>query len=84
MTPTPWKTKQYPFTPRSNHVDIYNSQKQGEVKVPDPYRWLEENSKDTEEWTTAQQAFTRAYLDTNPDRQKLEDDIRRATDYAKV
>jgi prolyl oligopeptidase len=84
MSPTSWTENQYPFARRSDHVDVYKSQARVEVKVPDPYRWLEENSSETEQWTTAQEGFTRTYLDRNLDRQKLEDEIRRATDYQKV
>jgi prolyl oligopeptidase len=42
------------------------------VKVPDPYRWLE-NGDDpaVKEWTAKQNAFTRAWLDKLPGRDKL-------------
>jgi hypothetical protein len=81
---TPWKPNQYPRARRSDHVDIYKSEKQGEVRVHDPYQWLEEPTEETDKWTTAQDAFTRSYLDKNPDRTKLEQEIRANTDYAKV
>jgi hypothetical protein len=85
MAPTtPWINGQYPPARRSTHVDVYKSETKGGVNVPDPYRWLEENSEETEQWTTAQEAYTRTYLDQNPDRKKLEDEIRKNTDYAKV
>ncbi|KAG9313061.1 prolyl oligopeptidase [Chiua virens] len=54
-----------------------------QVRVADPYQWLEENTGETDAWTSAQDAFTRAYLDKNPDRAKLEKEIRANTDYAK-
>jgi len=47
MAPTPWNGK-YPPARRSDHVDTYKSEKHGEVKVPDPYDWLETYSEETE------------------------------------
>ena len=84
MPLTAWTRNQYPPTRRSDHVDVYKSETRGEVKVADPYQWLEAQSEETDKWTTAQEAFTRKYLDQNPDRQKLEDEIRTNTDFAKV
>lgn len=81
---TPWTPNQYPKARRSDHVDVYKSEKQGEVRVSDPYQWLEQQSQETDQWTTAQDQFTRSYLDTNPARTKLEQEIRANTDYAKV
>ena len=83
-TPAPWTTNKYPSARRSDHVDVYKSKAKGEVPVHDPYNWLEHNTEETDKWTTAQEAFTREYLDKNPDRQILEDEIRKNTDYAKV
>lgn len=80
---TPWTPNQYPKARRSDHVDVYKSEKQGEVRVSDPYQWLEQQSQETDQWTTAQDQFTRSYLDTNPARTKLEQEIRANTDYAK-
>ncbi|EIM85490.1 prolyl oligopeptidase [Stereum hirsutum FP-91666 SS1] len=77
----PWAPNRYPTARRSDHVDVYASEKHGEVKVPDPYQWLEQNTEETEQWTTAQEKYTREFLDTNPDRLKLEDEIRKSTDY---
>ncbi|KIK99823.1 hypothetical protein PAXRUDRAFT_30278 [Paxillus rubicundulus Ve08.2h10] len=83
MPPTPWTPNQYPDARRSDHVDIYKSEKHGEVRVADPYQWLEQNTEETDKWTSAQDAFTRTYLDNNPDRVKLEKEIRANTDYEK-
>jgi len=63
MSPTPWVPNKYPPTRRSDHVDVYKSEAKGQVQVADPYQWLEKNSAETDEWVTAQEAFTRAYLD---------------------
>lgn len=84
MAPTPWTPNQYPPARRSDHVDVYKSEKQGEVRVADPYQWLEEHTDETDVWTSAQDTFTRAYLDKNPDRAKLEKAIRENTNYEKV
>ncbi|KAN0088402.1 Prolyl oligopeptidase, N-terminal beta-propeller domain containing protein, partial [Tylopilus felleus] len=83
MTPTPWTPNQYPPVRRSDHVDVYKSEKQGQVRVPDPYHWLEEHTDETDAWTSAQVAFTRNHLDKNPDRTQLEKEIRANTDYEK-
>jgi len=42
---------------------MYKSVTKGQVKVADPYQWLERNSAETNEWITAQEAFTRQYLE---------------------
>ena len=80
----PWAAHRYPPARRSDHVDVYKSEKHGEVRVHDPYQWLEQNTAETEQWTTAQEKFTREHLDSNPDRKELEDEIRKNLDYAKV
>ncbi|KAI5122174.1 hypothetical protein M0805_007071 [Coniferiporia weirii] len=80
---TPWTPNKYPLTRRSDHVDVYKSEKHGEVRVPDPYNWLEENSTETEAWTTTQADFTRQYLDQYPHRDDLERQIRANSDYEK-
>lgn len=81
---TSWSPNRYPAARRSDHVDVYKSEKNGQVRVHDPYQWLEHNTDETEQWTTAQERFTREYLDKNPERQDLEDEIRKNMDYAKV
>ncbi|KAH0836753.1 prolyl oligopeptidase [Lanmaoa asiatica] len=83
MTSTPWTPNQYPPARRSDHVDVYKSEKQGQVRVADPYQWLEEPTDETDAWTSAQDAFTRSYIDKNHDRAKLEKEIRANTDYEK-
>ena len=48
--PTPWTPNAYPKARRSDHVDVYKSEKHGDVHVPNPYQWLEENSAETTAW----------------------------------
>jgi prolyl oligopeptidase len=59
----------YPPTRRVEQVDEYHG-----VKVADPYRWLEEdprNSPAVAEWIAAQNDVTRAYLDAIPELPKI-------------
>ncbi|HJP90637.1 MAG TPA: prolyl oligopeptidase family serine peptidase [Pyrinomonadaceae bacterium] len=57
----------YPETKKVNQVDDYFG-----TKVPDPYRWLEdETSPDTKAWVDEQNKLTFSYLDTIPYREKL-------------
>jgi prolyl oligopeptidase len=57
----------YPASRASDAVEILH----GET-IPDPYRWLEDGeSADTREWTDAQNALTRSYLDTAPVRDRI-------------
>jgi hypothetical protein len=81
---TPWVPDKYPVAERSDHVDVYKSAARGEVRVADPYQWMEEDSDKVDKWTSAQEIFTRSYLDKNGDRQRLEDAFRASMDYAKV
>ncbi|KIY52584.1 hypothetical protein FISHEDRAFT_69740 [Fistulina hepatica ATCC 64428] len=86
VTATVWQPQnaRYPPARRSDHVDIYKSEAREEVRVQDPYQWLEDNSPETDAWTTSQVDFTRAYLDKNPDRKRLENLFRASMDYAKA
>lgn len=79
-----WTPHCYPPTRRSDHVDVYRSGAGGEVKVSDPYAWLERDGKEQEKWLAAQEALARNFLDAHPDRIKLEEEIRASTDYEKV
>jgi len=78
-----WTPNRYPLTRRSDHVDVYRSEAGVEVKVSDPYDWLEKDSEEQEKWLAAQEALARNFLDANPDRVRLEEEIRASTDYEK-
>lgn len=58
---TPWQPGRYPASRRSDRIDTYKSKAEGEVKVADPYQWLEENSKETEQWVDG--AFCNVHRD---------------------
>jgi prolyl oligopeptidase len=52
------------------------------VKVPDPYRWLEDdNSEETKAWVEAQNKVTFGYLEKIPYRQKLKSRLEKLVDY---
>jgi prolyl oligopeptidase len=63
---------------------VYQSGIRGEVKVPDPYAWLEKDGEERQKWLTSQEALARDFLDAHPDRGRLEEEIRASTDYEKV
>jgi len=84
MASNDWIPNRYPQSRRSDHVDVYKSKAQGSVDVPDPYHWLEENSEETTRWVTEQEKYTREYLHSSPNWKRIEADIRKVTDYAKV
>ena len=69
----------YPESPRVDHVDIIHG-----VRVPDPYRWLEDiDSKQTRDWIKAQNKVTFDYLERIPAREKIKKRITELWDYEK-
>jgi prolyl oligopeptidase len=57
----------YPETRRDDHIDVLHG-----VRVPDPYRWLEDvDSEETAAWTDAQDALTQSVLETIPFRDAI-------------
>ena len=76
---TPTSSLTYPMTRKSDHVDTYHG-----TKVPDPYRWLEDDtSAETAAWVTAQNNVTFPYLEKIPFRAALTDRVIKLNDYEK-
>jgi prolyl oligopeptidase len=70
----------YPESKKGEVVDDYFG-----TKVPDPYRWLEdENSSDTKTWVEAQNSLTFSYLDKIPYREKLKTRLTELYNYPKI
>jgi prolyl oligopeptidase len=58
----------YPITARVSQVDNHHG-----VKVPDPYRWLEDSaSESTQAWIAAQNQLTNRFLESIPSRSKIQ------------
>src|SRR5687768_8617835 len=69
----------YPATRKVDHVDTYHG-----TKVPDPYRWLEDDmSKETAAWVEAQNKVTFPYLEAIPYRKALHARLREVNNYPK-
>lgn len=84
VTSSSWIPHCYPPTRRSDHIDVYRSEAKGEVKVPNPYAWLEKDGEERQKWLASQEALARDFLDAHPDRVRLEEEIRASTDCEKV
>ncbi|WP_321333385.1 prolyl oligopeptidase family serine peptidase [uncultured Bacteroides sp.] len=70
----------YPQTATVDTVDTYFG-----TKVPDPYRWLEnDTSSATTAWVKAQNKVTNSYLNQIPFREKLLKRLTELTDYEKI
>ncbi|MFQ5700332.1 MAG: prolyl oligopeptidase family protein [Acidobacteriota bacterium] len=67
----------YPPAPRVDHVDIYHG-----VRVPDPYRWLEDlDSPQTRAWIAAENKVTFGILDDIPARPRIRRRLTELWDY---
>ncbi|MCF6240104.1 MAG: prolyl oligopeptidase family serine peptidase [Bacteroidales bacterium] len=70
----------YPVTKKVDTVDVYFG-----TKVPDPYRWLEDDlSKETAEWVKKQNELTFGYLSKIPFRDKIKARLEKLWNYEKV
>lgn len=70
----------YPETQRVDTVDDYFG-----TAVPDPYRWLEnDTSAETEAWVQAQNAVTFGYLEKIPFRDAIRDRLEELYNYPKL
>lgn len=69
----------YPDAKRENVVDTLHG-----VAIADPYRWLENpDDSATVAWVTAENTITRAYLDSIPDRAKIQSRLTDLWNYPK-
>ena len=67
----------YPVTRKGEITDDYFG-----VKVPDPYRWLEnDKSKETAEWVKAENAVTFEYLEQIPYREEIKQRLEKIWNY---
>lgn len=72
---------QYPETTTVDQSDDYHG-----TPVQDPYRWLEEDvreSKRVEEWVEAENKVTFSYLEKIPARERIKQEMTKLWDYAK-
>lgn len=70
---------QYPPTAKVDHIDDYFG-----VKIPDPYRWLEQDTAAAvKEWVKEQNKVTFGYLEQIPFRQKVLDRVMKLYNYPK-
>lgn len=72
----------YPDTRRVEHIDEYHG-----VKVADPYRWLEDDVRQSQQvrrWVDAQNKVTFGYLETLPRRKQIKDRLTELWDYEKI
>lgn len=70
----------YPTTAKDGTVDEYFG-----VKVSDPYRWLEnDTSAATAKWVESQNAVTDKYLQSIPQRSKLQVRLKELSNYERV
>ena len=69
----------YPEAPKSDQVDDYHG-----TKVPDPYRPLENpDSPETRAWIEAQNKLTFNFLESIPERKKINDRLTKLWNYEK-
>jgi prolyl oligopeptidase len=79
IAPGTAESLQYPATQKVDHVDTYHG-----VKVPDPYRWLEDDrAPEVAKWVDAQNKVTFGFLERIPYRQKLKDRLQQLFNYPK-
>ncbi|MHB8970521.1 MAG: prolyl oligopeptidase family serine peptidase [Pirellulaceae bacterium] len=74
-------TLEYPQTATVDQVDDYHG-----TQVPDPYRWLEDDVRTSEQvaaWVAAENKVTFAYLETIPQRERLRGRLTELWDYEK-
>jgi len=71
----------YPATRRVDHTDAYHG-----VKLADPYRWLEDDvrqSKEVADWVAAENRITFRYLESIPERETIRRRLTELWDFPK-
>lgn len=71
--------RKYPETKRVDQVDTFHG-----VDVPDPYRWLEDDVRNSEEvasWVKSQSEFARSYLDKLPSLDRFKERLTKLWNY---
>jgi len=69
----------YPDSARTEHTDVIHG-----VRVPDPYRWLEDiDSEPAQDWIAAQNELTSAYLEGIAGREKIHRRVTELWNYEK-
>ncbi len=74
----------YPKTETVDQVDTYKSTDGKEVKVADPYRWLEEDVRESDRvaaWVAEQQTLTTSYLNRLSEREAFQERLTELWDY---
>jgi len=72
----------YPTTKKGDVVEDYHG-----TKVPDPYRWLEDDvrkSKDVADWVEAENKVTNAFLESIPEREAIKKRITTLWNYERI
>jgi len=73
------KKIEYPVTKKGDFVDTYFG-----TKVPDPYRWLEDDkSEETATWVKEQNKVTFGYLEAIPYREEIKNRLEKMWNYEK-
>lgn len=76
----PSNSLHYPMTKKVEHSDVYF-----DVKVNDPYRWLEDDkSVETADWVKAQNVVTFDYLSKIPFRNAIKERMEKLWNYEKI
>jgi len=71
------KKYKYPEAAKGDVVEDYHG-----TKVADPYRWLEDpDAKETQAWVGEENTLTRAYIDSYPAREAIEDRLKTLFNY---
>lgn len=71
----------YPESKRIDHVDVYHG-----AAVPDPYRWLEDDVRESEQvakWVEEQNKLTFGYLNALPNRDRIKERLTELWNYEK-